>query len=114
AQRHPADQLGEADAPAGGPAGLAEVAVDRGVGPAAGGGPLPQVILQAQALLVADHLLGGRLADVDYRPTAQMGRGDEIGAGHRAPPVEGSRRLRGWAGGLLWGVAARRIGARRA
>jgi hypothetical protein len=112
-----ADQLGEADPPARRAGGLAQVAiddVDRGLRPAAGNRLQPEVILQPQALLMANDLLGGGLADVDHGPAVQVGRRDEVGAGHGAPPAEGSRWLPGWAVGPLPGLASRRSEARPA
>ena len=115
AESNPADQLGEADPPARRAGGLAQVAiddVDRGLRPAADDRLLPEVILQPQALLVADDLLRGGLADVDHGPPIQVGRRDEVGAGHGTPPAERSRWLRGWVAGPLPGLASRRSEAR--
>lgn len=60
AQRDPADQFGEADASLRRPGGVAQVAVDdvdRRLRPTAGDRPLPEVILESQTFLMADHLL---------------------------------------------------------
>src|SRR5262249_18684032 len=85
AQGHTADQFGEADPGPGGPRGLAEVCVDdidRGLGPAAGEGPLAEVILESETLLMAGHLLRGGLADVDHSSSVAVAGSDEFGADH--------------------------------
>src|SRR4051794_22408275 len=57
--------------------------------PAECAGAAVQRVLQAQALLVVQHLMRGRLANIDYRPPPQMVRLYEF-RGHRSPP--GARR----------------------
>jgi len=79
-----------------GPA-LAEVGIDDldvGVGPAEVTGALAQRILQAQALLVGQHLVRRGLADVDHGLAAQMPRRDEV-RGHGSSPGAGRRGRRG-------------------
>ena len=69
----------------GGPGGPALVGVDDldGVGrPAALKGPLPEGVLEPEALLVGEDLVGAGLADVDEGLAAEVERGDEFGNAH--------------------------------
>ncbi len=47
-----------------------------------------QGILQPLALGVGEHLMGARLADIDYGAAGQMSRLNQIGSGHAASPEE--------------------------
>jgi hypothetical protein len=93
AQGDARDQVLEARAVRGGRPAQAEVGVDDvdiGLTPAELAGALPQRVLQAQALLVAQHLVRGGLADVDHRTAAEVVRLDELRTHGSAPG--GSRR----------------------
>src|SRR3954464_1924016 len=72
----------------GGAAAQAEVGVDDvdvRLTPAELAGALPQRVLQAQALLVAQHLVRGGLADVDHHMLAEVVRLDELRTHGSAP-----------------------------
>jgi hypothetical protein len=47
---------------------------------------MAQCVLEAQALLVGQHLMRGRLPDVDHRSAVKMVRLDEFGA-HQSSPA---------------------------
>jgi hypothetical protein len=60
--------------------------VDGLVGPAELVGPRAQGVLQAQAFLMAHHLMRGRLSDVNDRLAGQMLGCNQVGIVHRSPP----------------------------
>src|SRR3954471_19007159 len=92
AQGHPGHKLLETAAVVARRAARAEIAVDHldvSLMPAERAGAAMQRVLQAQALLLVQHLMQGRLANIDPRPPPQMMRLYEF-RGHRSPP--GARR----------------------
>src|SRR4051794_10338354 len=92
AQGHPGHKVLETAAVIARRAARAEIAVDHlnvSLMPAERAGAAVQRVLQTKALLVGQHLMRGRLANIDYRPPLQMMRLYEF-RGHRSPP--GARR----------------------
>src|SRR3954447_6862657 len=88
AQGHPGHEVLEAAAVVARRAARAEIAVDHldvSLMPAERAGAALQRVLQMKALLVGQHLMRGRLANIDYRPPLQMMRLYEF-RGHRSPP----------------------------
>ena len=65
------------------------------------GGPRAQGVLQAQAFLMAQHLMRCRLSDVNDSLAGQMLGRNEVGIVHRSPPEE--RRGRRGYGFATWG-----------
>src|SRR5882757_3219038 len=57
-------------------------------------GALAKRVLQPQALLIAHHLVGCRLADVDHSLARQMDWLDQFGSHERSPPELRRRRRR--------------------
>src|SRR3954447_16448876 len=87
-QGHPGHKVLETAAVIARRAARAEIAVDHldvSLMPAERAGAALQRILQAKALLIGQHLMRGRLANIDYRPPLQMMRLYEF-RGHRSPP----------------------------
>ena len=94
----------------------AEVGVDHLdilLAPAEVEGAPAQVILQAQALLVGQHLVRGGLADVDHRAPCEVAVVDQFRS-HGSPPRGGLRRLRRSRAAAPRGCVARRVRAGRA
>src|SRR4051794_12603167 len=88
AQGHPGHKVLETAAVVARRAARTEIAVnhfDVSLMPAERAGAALQRILQAKALLIGQHLMRGRLANIDYRPPLQMMRLYEF-RGHRSPP----------------------------
>src|SRR5215203_1324292 len=89
AEPDPANELLEAAALCGGGTAQAEIGIDNidiSVMPSEFAGALPKRILQAQAFLIADRLMGCRLSDVDNRLARQMCRLDQFGFHEKSPP----------------------------
>src|SRR4029077_15281911 len=89
----PTNELLEAASLRGRRATQAEISVDHvdvGFMPSEFAGALAKRILQPQAFLIAHHLVGRRLSDVDDCLARQVGRLDEFGLHERSPP--GPRR----------------------
>ena len=75
-------------------AGAAEIVVDHlDGGPAQRAGAIGKAILPAPALVIVEHLVGGRLADVDEGAAGQVLRRD---LGHRRPPRPSRAVASGW------------------
>src|SRR4029077_9728985 len=57
-------------------------------------GALAKRVLQPQALLIAHHLMGCRLSDIDHSLARQMGWLDQFGLHEKSPPRLRRRRRR--------------------
>ena len=103
AQANPPHQLLEAAARQGGRAAQAKVRVnhvDVGLMPAKFASALAEGVLKPQAFLIAHHLMGRRLTDIDDRLAIQVDRLDQFGLHGRSPPELRRRRRRSDAVGL--------------
>jgi len=96
AETDPPHQFFEATATCGGRAAQAKVGVDHidiRLMPAEFVGALAEGVLKPQAFLIADHLVGRRLADIDDRLARQVSWLDQLGL-HERPPPEPRRHPR--------------------